>query len=160
VRRTPVVCWVALALFPALVPSCGVFEPEVGDPLPGCIDADSDPNVPVSFKDQLRPLFAGTLPAPHPRPCADCHYHSGGTMEGLQKGNLDLETLGGLRNGGHFSQGTVAIPGKPCASPILQKLRGTFEGPRMPKGGPYWSPAQIQLMSDWIFEGAIGASTD
>ena len=30
----------------------------------------------------------------------------------------------------------------------------------MPKGGPYWSPEQIQLMMDWIAEGAQGMDPD
>jgi hypothetical protein len=25
----------------------------------------------------------------------------------------------------------------------------------MPKGGPYWEPDKIQLMIDWIAEGAV-----
>ena len=30
----------------------------------------------------------------------------------------------------------------------------------MPKNGPYWTAEQIQLMVDWIAEGALGANED
>ena len=42
----------------------------------------------------------------------------------------------------------------------MQKLKGTYGGARMPKGGPYWTAEQIQLMIDWIAEGAIGADDE
>ena len=40
----------------------------------------------------------------------------------------------------------------------MKKLQGVDpEGARMPRGGPFWSDAEIQLMIDWIAEGAPGA---
>ena len=145
-----------LALACALVgsPACTAFEPETGDLLPRCNDADSNPAVSVSFKDQIRPIMNGAVPGP--KPCANCHYHSGGTQEGLIATQLDLETLGTLRKGGVNTRDDIVVPGSPCKSAIVGKLRGTYDGARMPRGGPYWSDAQIQLMMDWIAEGAKG----
>lgn len=149
---------VAAVVSLALAPACTVIEPEVGDLLAPCSDADSNPAVDVSFKAQIRPLMNGDVPGP--KPCANCHYHSRGTQEGLLASHLDLETLGSLRKGGVTSGADIVVAGKPCSSAIVQKLRGTYAGPRMPKGGPYWSADQIQLMTDWIAEGAKGADDE
>lgn len=139
-------------------PACSSLQPEVGEELVACVDVDSNPAVKVDFKAQIRPLMNGAPGGP--KPCASCHYHSGGTMEGLIQTGLDLEGLALLRRGGRRSGADIVVAGKPCASVIVQKLRGTFEGARMPKGGPFWSAEQIQLMTDWIAEGAQGASED
>jgi hypothetical protein len=145
----------------SLAPStfaCSTIEPEVGERLAACVDADSDPNVTVSFKDQIRPLMDGTFATP--RPCMDCHYASRGTMEGLAATGFNLETLGTLRKGGRNTFDDIVVPGQPCKSAIVQKIKGTYADARMPKGGPYWNAGQIQLMIDWIAEGANGADTE
>ncbi|MDB4934177.1 MAG: hypothetical protein JWP87_1149 [Labilithrix sp.] len=151
---TIVSAFIALALSPA----CTVIEPEVGERLTACVDADSNPNVKVVFKDQIRPLINGMVPGP--KPCANCHYHSSGTREGLDETGFDLETLKALKLGGRRTFDDIVVPGQPCKSAIVQKLKGTYEGARMPKGGPYWTAEQIQLMIDWIAEGAVGANEE
>jgi len=146
-----VVALVALVLAPA----CASLEPETGDRLAACVDADSDPNARVSFAKDLRPIINGLVPGP--KPCANCHFPNSGTHEGFDETNLNLTTLRWLRVGGKRTQDTIIVKGHPCKSAVIQKIRGTFgEGARMPKGGPYWSPAQIQLFMDWIAEGAEG----
>jgi hypothetical protein len=142
----------------AIAPACTVIEPEVGERVVACADADSNPNAKVDFKTQIRPIMSGMVPGP--KPCANCHYHSAGTMDGINASGLDLETLATLKKGGRNTQSDIVIAGKPCESAIVSKLRGTYDGARMPKGGPYWTPDQIQLMKDWIFEGAEGMGTD
>ena len=148
----------AAAALAYLAPACGTIQPEVGEPLSACVDADSDPAVKVSFKEQIRPIMAGKVPGP--KPCATCHSPLGGTMEGLLETGFDVHTLGNLRKGGRNTGGGVIVAGQPCKSAIVQKLKGTFGGARMPKGGPYWNADQIQLMIDWIAEGAIGADDE
>ena len=140
---------------------CTAFEPETGDPRMACVDVDSDPKVTVDFKKDIRPLLSN-LAAPSTIGCSGCHYaSSNGTHEGLLQTGLNLEALQTIRQGGRNTPPNVIIvPGKPCSSALVQKLQGTFEGARMPRGGPYWGPAQIQLMVDWIAEGAQGAPTD
>ena len=152
----PIVALLALAL--ATAQGCAVIEPEVGEKIAACVDADSNPAVPVVFKRDIRPIIKGEVPGP--KPCANCHFHSGGTKEGLNAVGLDLETLGTLRKGGVNTANDIVIAGKPCKSAIVNKLRGTYDGARMPKGGPYWTHEQIQLMVDWIFEGAQGADDE
>ncbi len=142
----------------ASLAACSSIEPEVGERLSACVDADSNPNVSVSFKDQIRPLMDGVTPGP--QPCSNCHYHSRGLMGGLRDTGLDLETLGSLRKGGFATTDDIVVPGKPCESVIVQKLKGTYARARMPKGGPYWTAEQLQLMIDWIAEGAHGADNE
>jgi hypothetical protein len=95
-----------------------------------------------------------------PKPCSDCHVPGKGSQEGFDQTGLDVATLALLRQGGRNSRGVTIVPGSPCRSVMVQKLRGTFTGAQMPKGGPYWSPEQVQLLMDWIAEGAIGADDE
>lgn len=149
----------ALALVSlALAPACGVIEPEVGEPLTACVDADSNKAVNVSFKDQIRPIMAGKVPGPPA--CGTCHSPVAGTMEGFIATGFDVRTLGSVRLGGRNTFDDIIVPGKPCESALVQKLKGTYGGARMPKGGPYWTAEQIQLLIDWIAEGAIGAADE
>jgi hypothetical protein len=154
--RALIVAGVAFGV--AVAPGCADLEPEVGEAIAACVDADSNPAVPVVFKRDIRPIMRGDVPGP--KPCANCHYRSRGTKEGLNAVNLDLETLGTLRKGGINTANDIVIPGQPCKSAIVNKLRGTYDGARMPRGGPYWTHEQIQLMADWIFEGAQGADDE
>ena len=134
--------------------SCTAFEPEVGDRLATCVDSDSNPSSAVDFKTQVRPIIATR--------CANCHYYSKGTKEGVNAVHFQMDELDDLRKGGTNSGANIVVPGKPCSSVIVQKLRGTFPiGARMPKNGPpYLSPEQIQLFMDWIAEGAKGDDQD
>lgn len=47
-------------------------------------------------------------------------------------------------------------PGSPSTSYIVDKLAGTnlCGGERMPKGGPYLSSAQLDIVRSWITAGA------
>ncbi len=152
--RVTVLALVALVLAPA----CGAVEPEVGERLTACVDADSNPAVKVSFKDQIRPIMAGKVPGPPS--CGMCHSPVAGTMEGFNATGFDIRTLASVRKGGRHTSDDIIVPGKPCESALVQKLKGTYSGARMPKGGPYWNAEQLQLMIDWIAEGAIGADDE
>ena len=47
------------------------------------------------------------------------------------------------------------IPGDPDASFLIQKLQGTQTlGDRMPDGGPYLTTAQVNVIRQWIQDGA------
>jgi hypothetical protein len=142
----------------APAPACEQLQPEVGERLAACADVDSNYGQTVSFKDQIRPLLDGRVAGP--RPCSDCHYESRGSRRGINEARFNLETLAALKRGGDRTGATIVVPGQPCKSGIVQKLRGTFDGGRMPLGGPYWTPEQVQLMIDWIAEGAVGGDND
>jgi hypothetical protein len=139
---------------------CSAFEPETGDTRPACVDVDSNPTVAIDFKKDIRPVMSNLVPGT--TGCPGCHYaSSNGSHEGLNATGLDLETLRTLRAGGQNTPpNVIVVPGKPCSSALVQKLQGTFSGARMPKGGGYWTATQIQLVVDWIVEGAHGADTD
>ena len=81
---------------------------------------------------------------------------------GTDLGGLDFTTLKSLREGGGTSGRNIIIPGKPDDSALVQKLRGTYAyGTRMPKNGPpFWSDADMKVVSDWIAEGARGADDE
>ena len=157
-RVTSAFATIAAVLLVLVAPACGSFQPEVGERLSACVDVDSNGAAKVDFKTQLRPIINGMVPGP--KPCANCHYSSRGSRDGLTATQFNLETLALLKKGGTRTADTIVVPGQPCKSAIVQKLRGTFDGARMPKGGPYWSPEQIQLMIDWIAEGAVGGDDD
>lgn len=154
------------ALLAALVTSviagagCEELQPETGERRMECVDADSDPTKPVVFATDIRPLLDGAVEGT--KGCKGCHYGtSTGSREGLLATGLDLEKLRTIRLGGRNTPpGKVVVPGKPCSSAIVQKLQGTFGGGRMPRGGPYWEPAKIQLVIDWIAEGAQGGDDE
>jgi len=135
--------------------ACDQFQPETGDRRMVCVDGDSNPAMGVDFARDLRPLINGDVAGT--KGCKSCHYPGVGTQEGFLETGLNLSKLQDLRRGGQNTSTGIVIAGKPCSSAIVQKLQGTFGGgARMPKGGPYWDAAKIQLMIDWIAEGAPG----
>jgi len=126
--------------------ACGI-EPDVGRPLAGiCSNADTDPDLAVSFREEVRPLLARSMAG-----CA-CHVPPG---PGVQLAGFDLSSLASLRAGGFNSGPRIVVAGEPCTSVMYQKV---YEAPpfgsRMPLGGPYWSDEELQLLHDWIAEGA------
>ena len=89
----------------------------------------------VSFVNDVLPIFENR--------CIKCH---GGekTNEGL-----DLKTYDSLMTGS--KNGTVLTPGDANDSFIVKQV---VEG-KMPKRGPKLTPAQIQILMDWVNAGAL-----
>ena len=85
--------------------------------------------------------------------CDDCHTSDG---LGLRQSGLDLRSYTTLRTGGGRSGASIVIDRDPCASILVQKIEpGPPFGRRMPYNGPpYLSTTDIQLVRDWISEGA------
>jgi hypothetical protein len=111
----------------------------------GCVDAPSDPSVVVSFENDVRPLMFQS-----PGGCMPCHL-------GRVTSGLDLSSYDSMRRGGDNSGTNIIIPMKPCESILPQKLSPTPPfGSRMPfNGPPYFSATQLQVVRDWIAEGAL-----
>jgi hypothetical protein len=87
--------------------------------------------------------------------CTACH--SGNAPE--QGLNLSAATAYGALVNVASTQRSGAvrvIPGNADGSYLVQKLRGDagIVGVRMPQGGPFLSDAQINLIRQWINEGA------
>jgi hypothetical protein len=143
----------AIAIAVTMTFGCSSVQPEVGDRLEACVDADSDASKPVDFKTRIRPIIEAR--------CSRCHYYGSGTEEGYREVGFDQGTLGALRKGGRNTATNIIVPGKPCSSAFVQKIRGTFStGARMPKNAAPLSREEIQLVMDWIAEGAAGNDAD
>ena len=132
--------------------SCySAFEPDVGalNDATACDGVDSDPEVDVSFENDIFPLFARDEGG-----CLDCHSEDGSDGSGLDDTGLDLSTYGRLSAGSEAFGSDLVREGDPCGSPLYLKLTPSATDPRMPRGGPYWTAEEQQLMHDWIVEGA------
>ena len=129
------------------------IEPDVGPlTVQQCSNADTDPEVDVSFSADVVPILASAEIN-----CVRCHTPTGETPIGLQASGFDVSTFDTLRAGGRRSGPDIVIPGSPCESILLQKIAGTAGfGARMPLGGPpFVSPEDFALISDWVAEGAL-----
>lgn len=136
----------ALALAVVMSSGCVLDEaPDVGAPLIGrCDNADSNPSVSVSFSQDVHPLMTRSM--------GGCTCHQGKETSGL-----DISSYESLRRGGINSGANIIIDNDPCDSIIVQKLGPTPPfGSRMPfNGPPYLSDDELQLVHDWIAEGAL-----
>jgi len=110
----------------------------------GCTNVDSDKSVDVSFSKDVRPLMWRS-----PGGCT-CH------LQRVTSG-LDLSSYASMRRGGLNSGTRIIIAGQPCDSIMPMKLSRTPPfGSRMPfNGPPYFTDAELQLVRDWIAEGAL-----
>jgi len=109
----------------------------------GCKESPTNPNTPgtgsgeASFQQQVKPIFGKYG-------CPTCH----GGMAGLT-----VVTVATLLEGG--THGPAIIPGSPDSSLLVKKISLTPPfGDRMPRGGPYLSDGEIQVIKTWIAEGA------
>src|SRR6185436_11830191 len=129
----------ALALLAACLPD--PFDPQVGAQLEeSCVDSDSNPDVKVTYSNDVRPLFEEY--------CFRCHTPTGSAPIGLEVGKLDLSTYSSLRAGGAVSGSHIIEPGNPCRSALIEKVSEypSF-GARMPLNGPpFLEEEEIQLL--------------
>ena len=96
----------------------------------------------VDFAAQIQPLFV--------QHCAKCH----GEEKGL--GKLRLHTAEAIQASPHDD---LAIAGKPEESEIYKRLvLPADDKKRMPKGADPLSAEEIELVKQWIAEGAVFAS--
>lgn len=129
------------------------LAPEVGEPLAtDCDNADSDPDTPVQFStDIVQRIFARDQLG-----CLYCHAPDAEIPIGFQQSQFDVSSYETMRHGGLISRTGIIVPGRPCDSILLQKVSEVPPyGQRMPfNGPPYLVPEEIQLIHDWIAEGA------
>jgi hypothetical protein len=94
----------------------------------------------VSFSNDVAPLLIAN--------CFGCH------LDGQRaSGNLNMNNFTAMLRGG--DSGAPLAPGKAAESLIVQKLKGTASGERMPAGGrPALADADIAKIEKWIAEGA------
>jgi len=89
----------------------------------------------VSFASDVNPIFQSR--------CSNCH---GG--ERLEEG-LSMKTYADLMTGS--DNGPVIVPGDAEASLPVELITKQ----EMPKRGPKLTPPQIQLITDWVNQGAL-----
>ena len=89
----------------------------------------------VSFTNDVQPILNSR--------CANCH--------GLERtsGDFDLTTYDLLMAGGE--EGLAVIPGDAANSPLVTLP----EAGKMPKRGPKLTPDQVQILKDWVNQGAL-----
>ena len=90
----------------------------------------------VSFTNDIIPIIQSR--------CYACHGGDKGTEEGL-----DMNSYANLMAGSY--NGPVVVAGNADDSLIVQML---VKG-KMPKRGPKLTPPQVQLIIDWINQGAL-----
>lgn len=130
--------------------ACG---PDVGPLVASrCINEDSDPDVDISFRGDLQPIFRG-LDGP-----AGCSCHLPNTPDpiGFDLTGLDLSSYETLRQGGITSGPDIVVPGQPCRSILFLKTGPSPPfGSRMPfDGPPVLDAIRRAKLADWIAEGA------
>ncbi len=92
---------------------------------------------PIRFSQAIQPIFQ--------RSCIGCHNARS------PKGGLDLTSHAGLVKGG--SQGDLFRNGKPEESLLLSYITGPE--PKMPMGGKPLSEEEVDLIRQWILQGAL-----
>lgn len=96
----------------------------------------------VSFTKDIAPVLVAN--------CIGCHSRQ-------PSANLNLSTITTLLRGG--TSGATTSPGKPTESLLVQKLKGTAGGQRMPLGRPPLPDETIEKFVTWITEGVKFDST-
>lgn len=92
------------------------------------------PATQISFSDDVQPILESR--------CANCHFGEFTSAE------LHMDTYESLMEGSE--NGPVIVAGSAKKSLLVQKI-STGE---MPKRGPKLTPAQVQIIMDWIDQGA------
>ncbi len=94
----------------------------------------------VSFKEDVQPIIQYR--------CLDCH-RSGGP--GVAYSGLNMETYAGIMKGTRF--GPVVIPGNALVSNLNVLVEGRA-GIRMPHNRKRLTPCEIQILRNWVNQGA------
>lgn len=90
----------------------------------------------ISYKNDIQPLFNSG--------CVNCHGN---------QGQLSLATYAKTIQGG--KSGQVVIPKNSSGSLLIKKLNGQATGQRMPpQPQNSWGDSKIELVANWIDEGA------
>lgn len=109
---------------------------------------DSTPTGPtanVSFSSSIQPIFTSF--------CISCHPTNGQASFLPLTSNvsyINLVNKTSTQSGG----GTLVIPGNSADSILYKRVSGNSVGDQMPKGGPFLSTTDQNLIKTWIDEGA------
>lgn len=99
--------------------------------------------------------------------CAGCHSNGAETSNTFARLGLASNAYANIVGVNSFELAAIkrVAPGLPGSSYLFRKLEGTHEnlgtyqspgpGDRMPDGGPYFTPAELNTVSGWISGGAL-----
>lgn len=93
---------------------------------------------PPSYARQIKPFLA--------RYCLECHNST------TAKGDLSLETLQAMREGG--KNGSALTPGKPDESRLVLQVEGKVKPPMPPRNARQPRPEERALLRAWVAGGA------
>jgi len=86
--------------------------------------------------------------------CSRCHTGAGSTLPGVQNLSSASASMAALVGMPSLEEPNLlrVDAGNPNGSYLIEKLEGApgIAGVRMPRGGPYLSPAQIEEVKSWI----------
>ncbi len=104
-------------------------------------DADDPAPAPagkVNFNRDIRPILSNN--------CYACH----GPDENVRKADLRLDTRDGA------TENAAVVPGKPDESELVKRVRTDEAGEKMPppKTGKKLTPHEVELLAQWVREGA------
>ena len=124
---------------------------EPGDPW-YYVEPDALSDDVIAQAEELPPIDAAVAEIFADANCEGCHSAS------LALGGLDISSMSGLLAGG-AQAGPSIVPCDPDSSPLIQAMSGGIdEGgivvSPMPKGGDAVSPEALQVVREWIAEGA------
>lgn len=101
----------------------------------------------VSFSGQVQPIFTNS--------CVNAGCHPGGGAPfPLNTGQSYARLVNQLATTGPCAGDMRVLPGNPANSALVKRLEGTC-GDQMPLGGSPLPAASIQLVKDWIAQGAL-----
>ena len=112
---------------------CGSSDDDSTDEMGGVVDTPTGGG--TSFQNDVLPILAQRCAL------AGCHV-AGGPL------GVDLRTYASVLQGGQ--RGAIVVAGDAAGSEIVNQISTG----RMPPGGPPLDAAQVQLITDWINDGA------
>ncbi len=99
----------------------------------------------ISYNDHIQPILAEN--------CFHCHGPDSGTRKAKLRLDLAKEATS-PRGDGDLEP--AIVPGKPAASPLVERIKSTDDEERMPPPESHkkLKPAEIALLERWVAEGA------
>ncbi|MBI5472446.1 MAG: hypothetical protein HY961_08890 [Ignavibacteriae bacterium] len=115
-----------------------------------CKDEGDEPTVappagPISFASHVQPIFSGN--------CTGCHSAGGSAPFSLEAG-VSRGNIVNVQATSSCTSEKRVNPGNSGSSVLYKKISGTSCGTRMPRGGSPLSQTSIDIVKNWIDEGA------
>lgn len=124
---------------PGAAPASDMADAEDAEPLIPIRMIDLDAEAPISYVNDIQPLFEDA--------CMECH-------EGKNPDSgYDMTTIANIMQEGKKKLGPNIVPGNADASPIVKYVRGEYQ-PRMPEDEDPLTEGEVHMVRVWIAQGA------